>query len=1704
MFGRNSQDNSRSSSLRPRQANGQAQTDPRPTNHSHGLGLGTLEDEPVVLPNPEHQPSITPANSGLITPDSVNTPDASSIDSAESTPHLSPQSSRSNSPALAPAPSPPRTRTSTVVPSVVISAAPPFHTPKMSQPERPKNRGAAAAAVAVVKPTDAFYKAAKWLTDADIRLSRSAGNFYEWRTDLESSVRACPGFSGYIPISGAEDRLIPYPTIKDATALTEAEQLSINTWWDNNDMIFDYLKNTLSDTEREELGAAKDPDDKDIITATAAYRWLEKRNIGGADFEKLNMFNRMAAVIIERTSREEMELAVLAITRTCERLYKAGFSQDDFTKLMLMRALGDSMANTKTFIDELAAKGEDFSSATIRNHINLTAAKVEEEKQINAAFRTQGKPGASSGGYGPSSGTNQWPCYNCGKVGHRWQACTAPTNQAKIDAGKREAKKRYDARQATKAPHAANATTSAPVSMPPTPTANAAVIEYEEFAASASFLGPSPSDFEALLIAEHQPTSAPLVELTPTSAVGADSTSWRHPTTTLTTNDAIIAMAGKDTSWLLDSGASTHCTNDLTELFDRAKVTPIRIKSFNGSISVADTTGSVRFTFKPGHTLVVKNVLYIPGASVKLLSTGMLADAGYDTRFSVEGAVVFRAKDNKAVCAASRQARSLYKLHYEDIDLHINVAAPVPLETMHGRFGHAGNEAILRLLRGNHAEGMHVDLSVHPPLCQCCIQGKQTKQPVAKVREGERTTERLARVHIDLSGPMSVTGIDGSQYVCTIKDTSTRKNWTYTLRSKDQAMPTVTSWHTLVTTQTGAPVRAIIMDNGELRSRAFADWALSKGIELQFTAPHTSQENGSVERMHRTLAGRARSMRLAAGLPEHLWPEFYRTAALLANLLPTAALPCGRTPHEMWIGKKPDVSFLREIGCKAFVLVQNVYNPKVFSRSHEGVFVGYDTTSKAYRVWCPSMRKIIVSRNVRFVESHLLKPRPWREGVLAETAPPTTPEADQWPKPHEIEGDAQLSQPLQHPVPAPALTPPTPAIQSPPAAPPQPRRSARLQQKKDAPEHIIQTLQEIRTGEARARDRRALGKAVSVNVMLEVTKDHDDPISSFLAATTELQEEGGGKVSVEQLFGEMLDDLVVQCLVAEHEEKCAAAAEARVLPPEPLSIKEALAGPEAELWREALRQEFASIKDLKVFNLIRRERVPAGRAILKGKPVLKRKLDENGEVTRYKARWVAKGFLQVFGQDFHETTSPTARMESVRILAHIAAVHDLEMRQFDVKTAFLHGPLDTPVYMEQPPGFDDPEKPASEWVWELVKGLYGLKQGGLCWNAELHKSMLEFGFKQVLVEHCIYIRKTGDEYVIAGVHVDDFMAIGTSVEALDKFETDLRSKWEISVGDCSFLLGIHFVRDRANRTIHLSQTAMIDRIVKEFGQEGCRPISTPMDSKAKLSKADCPDPNDEEARAALLCLPYRKLIGSLIFVAAATRPDISFAVNFLSRYLDCFGQAHWDAGIRVIQYLHTTRLHGLLLGHVPGNAEKVKLLGMTDSDYANDKDGRLSVSGYTFNLGAGAISWRSRKQACVAQSTCEAEYIAACAAAKEAIWLRQLLHEIDFTQQGPTPILGDNRGTIALVKSQTHHEQSKHIDVRYHFIREKHNSGEISLSYIRTHNNLADIFTKPLPRPIFSPLRRKLGVCELGALSSTIKAPANKALDDLHASDNYD
>jgi hypothetical protein len=273
-------------------------------------------------------------------------------------------------------------------------------------------------------------------------------------------------------------------------------------------------------------------------------------------------------------------------------------------------------------------------------------------------------------------------------------------------------------------------------------------------------------------------------------------------------------------------------------------------------------------------------------------------------------------------------------------------------------------------------------------------------------------------------------------------------------------------------------------------------------------------------------------------------------------------------------------------------------------------------------------------------------------------------------------------------------------------------------------------------------------------------------------------------------------------------------------------------------------------------------------------------------------------------------------------------------------------------------------------------------------------------------------------------------------------------------------------QDRANKRLALSQEAYINRMLSDFGMKDCKPAATPMDKNLKI------EPNDPSFKASAdVCQKFAKAIGTLMYLMLGTRPDIAYAVAYLSRWMANPTPTCETALKRLFRYLQGTRTLELTF-----QGELGPLVGYTDADWGGDPQTRRSTSGYTFSMGSAVISWSSKRQLTVALSSCEAEYMGETQATKEAVWLRSLLKEMNHEQLRATIIFGDNQGAIALAKNPQYHARTKHISIQQHYVREVVEAGEVKMEFIPTSKMIADGLTKPLPRPAFEKFRSLLGL----------------------------
>ena len=458
-------------------------------------------------------------------------------------------------------------------------------------------------------------------------------------------------------------------------------------------------------------------------------------------------------------------------------------------------------------------------------------------------------------------------------------------------------------------------------------------------------------------------------------------------------------------------------------------------------------------------------------------------------------------------------------------------------------------------------------------------------------------------------------------------------------------------------------------------------------------------------------------------------------------------------------------------------------------------------------------------------------------------------------------------------------------------------------------------------------------------------------------------------------------------------------------------------------------------------------------------------------IEKYKARLVARGFTQIYGIDYYETYAPVARLSSFRLLLAIAARNNWPVDTFDFDSAYLNSVLgeDEIIYLEQPPGYEtnDPQY----WVWRLHKALYGLKQGARNWYEALRQALVELGFKRTEANHGVFVKKLPGDVIIVAVHVDDGMITGSLKSLIDKFKVDMDKKYKLTdLGPANWLLGIKITRDLASKTISLSQHAYIEAIINQFNFNDLKPSAIPMDSSAPLSKSQEPSKLEDIAR--MKNIPYREAVGSLMYAAMGTRPDIAFAMSIVAQFSENPGWAHWEAVKRIYKYLLGTNELELTYG-----GEQRGLEEYVDADGALQEH-RRAITGYVFMIDSdgGAVSWSSKKQELVTLSTTEAEYVAQTHAAKEAIWFRRLLTDLFDSVDTPTTLFSDSKSAIALAKDGHYHARTKHIDIRYHFIRYVIDAGTIKLIYCSTDDMTADTLTKALPSAKAKHFAKALGL----------------------------
>ena len=407
--------------------------------------------------------------------------------------------------------------------------------------------------------------------------------------------------------------------------------------------------------------------------------------------------------------------------------------------------------------------------------------------------------------------------------------------------------------------------------------------------------------------------------------------------------------------------------------------------------------------------------------------------------------------------------------------------------------------------------------------------------------------------------------------------------------------------------------------------------------------------------------------------------------------------------------------------------------------------------------------------------------------------------------------------------------------------------------------------------------------------------------------------------------------------------------------------------------------------------------------------------------------------------------------------AAVAAAHNLKLWRIDFVGAYLNSLTKEDIYMKQPEGFVEPGY--EDYIYKLIHTIYGTMQGGHDWYETLARTYDKLGYTTSRADPCVRFKRDGENYTITDTYTDDIFGASNSDEETRKRKDEIGRVWEIKdVGETEYFLGMRVQQDLAAGTIRLTQRPYWEHVLNRFGLDNVIPRNTPLPVGIVLDNSMSPKTDSEKRK--MDNKPYRSILGSVMWGQLATRPDLSFSVSLLARFQANPGIDHWNALIHVIGYIKNTLDYGLTYSR----DSDLSPSAFVDADYGGCRDTRRSTSGYVFTMAGGAVTWSSKRQTTVALSTVEAEYVAMSRCAQQMVWMHSWLAEVGVKYSSPGLLKADNRGAIALTKNTKDHGKVKHIDIRHHYIRELLRSGVIAIEQVPSEDNLADLFTKPIPR----------------------------------------
>jgi transposase InsO family protein len=1144
----------------------------------------------------------------------------------------------------------------------------------------------------------------------------------------------------------------------------------------------------------------------------------------------------------------------------------------------------------------------------------------------------------------------------------------------------------------------------------------------------------------------------------------------------------------KNTTWILDSGATRHMT------FEKKYF--VNLELYSGNIYVADDRslqiegiGDISLSVSANNKLItlnLKKVYYIPKLKFNLLSIPQATkERQISFVFSHANYAILKFKGNLKVVARKLPTCQLY---YFEVCSPLNVGLVTyesqenRLKKWHQRLGHPGKTAMQKL---NHEYQLNLSSKLIDNFyCEDCIKGKMTKLPFRTV--DKHTQKYLEKICGDVYY-VECPSYNGYRYYVALIDDFTSFGFVILLKERSEFKMKLEQWYQEIIEGGRYELRTLQLDHaGEFIDIDVKNLCIKYGIKLQYTQARQHQQNGLAERRIRTLNDKQRTMLHAGNFPLTLWAEAIITANDIINISPAKRNRDRKSPYHMKNGHSPPILDLRTFGCVAWAYIDVEIRTKLSKRAVKCIFVGYLKDGKGYRLLEIETMKPVLTRNALFFENMyatIPKQIPQNVTVSYQEIP-------------SVSNEVHMDSLFKHVEQFPSENSPEISSNKERKGPDQPNSSQERTEESSKGGTIDQT-EDL----SKEEDSLQLDKSVPVNYTDESENENErkkemNKIDNRLEKEDERNEKGNLLIQKIRRQTELLANSRKELTLRKLQEWCQKENERKKEIIEdhvmltycllnnrvkdendkiqiPKTIKEAINSKYAAYWIDATDNEYESLMKNDTWTL---EERPKDQKVLKCRWVFVVKYDENGNVERFKARLVIKGFEETFGIDYDEIFSPVLRFETLRFLLTYGAVENYEIHQMDVKTAFLNGEIDKLIFMEQPEYYV--KRNQEHLVCRLKKSLYGLKQAPRIWNKLLTKSLKTEGFEQLQSDNCVFVRHVTNGIEIIAIYVDDMTILTPTKPQMAKIKKMLQSKFEMKdLGEIHHILGWKIKRNRNERTIEISQKKYIEKVLEKFKFSDCHGAKIPIDPGFKLSKEmGC---KTDKEKLFMKDKPYRAVVGSLMYLAVGTRPDLAYVTHELSKYITNPGPKHWKAAKNALRYLKETKNYGLVLGGKNQNKMKVKELkfkGLSDADFANSIDDRRSIAGILVNLWNSPIAWTSKIQPTVALSTTEAEYMALCKLTQELFYFRKLCKEIKLKIREPITMMEDNNSCIKIAQNDEFHQRTKHIDVKYHFIREAIENGIVQIKRVDSKENIADIFTKPLARVLFERLRESLGV----------------------------